>query len=134
MPYDILACAPRKGTSAAQLGPHLGPLTKIERAGSSKPEKDIPGNKNITFSCTSLKEEYQQGFGGLGFHLIAGWPRGAAARPAGAARPFIQSKSVQSRYNPLNPDFREGLRFDLCSPKIPPLHDTLPCVLTPTPY
>ena len=51
--------------------------------------KNIPGNKNITFSCTSLNQEYQQGWGGLGFRWIAGWAKGAAARPAPAARPSI---------------------------------------------
>ena len=37
------ARAPRTGTSSAQLGPHFGPLSlKLERTGSSKPEKTSP--------------------------------------------------------------------------------------------
>ena len=79
--------APRTGTSSAQLGPHFGPLSvKKQRTGSSRP-KEHPGNTNITFSCTSLNQEHQQGWGGLGFYLIAGWARTAASRPAPAARP-----------------------------------------------
>ena len=39
--------------------------------------KNIPGNKNNTFPRTSPNKEYQQGWGGLGFHLIAGWARGS---------------------------------------------------------
>ena len=44
---------------------------KLERTGFSKPKRK-QRNKDITFSCTSLNQECQQGWGGLGFHLIAG--------------------------------------------------------------
>ena len=86
-PYEARARLPRTGTSSTQLGPHFGPLpVKLERTGTSN-LNNMPGNRNITFSCTSLNQGYQQGWGGLGFHLIAGWARGAATRPAPAARP-----------------------------------------------
>ena len=89
--------APRTGTSSAQLGPHFGSLSvKLERTGSSKPKKIIPGNKNITFSCTSLNQEYWQGWGGLGFHLIAGWARGSGQ--AGTCRQALNSYCLYCHY------------------------------------
>ena len=85
--YEARGRAPRTGTSSAQLGPHFWPLSVkstigtpfgplsvcLEKTGPSKP-KNLPGSKNITFfSCISLNQEHEQGWGGLGFHMIAGW-------------------------------------------------------------
>ena len=74
--------------SSAQLGPHLGLFpVKLQRTRPYKPKKNIPISKNIMFSYLSLNQEHQQPWGGLGFDIMAGWAKGAAARPALAARP-----------------------------------------------
>ena len=59
--------------------PHFGLSSGKLEILASKP-KNIPGSKNMTFSYISLNQEHQQGWGGLGFRMMAGWVGGAGGQ------------------------------------------------------